>query len=68
MATLPFAACLIGLSCLTPAHPPASIFQLTSQFHYAQAAAVSSLLFALSFVLVLVTERLVSQRAEGFWA
>ena len=30
MATLPFAACLIGLSCLTPAHPPASIFQLTS--------------------------------------
>jgi len=47
---------------------PVFIFQLTSQFHYAQAAAISSLLFALSFVLVLVTERLVSQRAEGFWA
>ena len=47
---------------------PVFIFQLTSQFHYAQAAAISSLLFALSFVLVLVTERLVSRRAEGSWA
>jgi sulfate transport system permease protein len=44
---------------------PVFIFQLTSQFKYAQAAAVSSLLFALSFVLVLVTERLVSHRSEA---
>src|ERR687887_404273 len=43
---------------------PVFIFQLTSQFKYAQAAAVSSLLFALSFVLVLATERLVSHRSE----
>jgi sulfate transport system permease protein len=47
---------------------PVFIFQLTSQFHYAQAAAVSSLLFALSFGLVLVTERLVSRPSEGTWA
>jgi sulfate transport system permease protein len=37
---------------------PVFIFQLTSQFHPEQAAAVSTLLFGLSFVLVLVTERL----------
>jgi len=47
---------------------PVFIFQLTSQLQYAQAAAVSSLLFALSFVLVLVTERLVSRTTEVFWA
>src|SRR2546423_6471672 len=47
---------------------PVFIFQLTSQLQYAQAAAVSSLLFALSFVLVLVTERLVSRTSEVFWA
>jgi sulfate transport system permease protein len=47
---------------------PVVIFQLTSQFKYAQAAAVSSLLFALSFVLVLATERLVSHRSEVSWA
>jgi sulfate transport system permease protein len=41
---------------------PVFIFQLTSQFHPEQAAAVSSLLFGLSFVLVLVTERLVNAR------
>src|SRR2546425_1277528 len=41
------------------------IFQLTSQFHPEQAAAVSTLLFGLSFVLVLVTERLISVRRES---
>ena len=40
------------------------IFQLTSQFRYAEAAAVSTLLFALSFVLVLITERLVDRAQE----
>jgi sulfate/thiosulfate transport system permease protein len=41
---------------------PVFIFQLTSQFRPEEAAAVSTLLFALSFVLVLVTERLASHR------
>jgi sulfate transport system permease protein len=39
---------------------PYFIFQLTSQFKYAEAAAVSTLLFGISAVLVFVTERLVS--------
>ncbi|WP_328451152.1 SSI family serine proteinase inhibitor [Amycolatopsis sp. NBC_00438] len=30
MALLPFAACLLSLSCLAPAQPPASTLQLTS--------------------------------------
>lgn len=30
MALLPFAACLMSLSCLAPAQPPASTLQLTS--------------------------------------
>ncbi|SFW74234.1 SSI family serine proteinase inhibitor [Amycolatopsis australiensis] len=30
MAILPFAACLMSLSCLAPAQPPASTLQLTS--------------------------------------
>jgi sulfate/thiosulfate transport system permease protein len=47
---------------------PVYIFQLVSQFRYAEAAAVSALLFGLAFVLVLVTERLVSKRTRGFWA
>ncbi len=47
---------------------PVFIFQLTSQFRYAEAAAVSTLLFALSFVLVLVTERSVARRTDAFWA
>jgi ABC-type Fe3+ transport system permease subunit len=38
------------------------IFQLASQFQPNQAAAVATLLFAISFVLVLVTERLVGAR------
>jgi len=47
---------------------PVFIFQLVSQFRYPEAAAVSTVLFALSFLLVLVTERLVRQRTDGFWA
>jgi sulfate transport system permease protein len=34
----------------------------------AQAAAVSALLFGLAFLLVLVTEKLLSRRSEVFWA
>jgi sulfate transport system permease protein len=41
---------------------PYFIFQLTSNFRFEEAAAVSALLFGLSFVLVLVTERLVKRR------
>ena len=43
---------------------PVLIFQLASQFQPNQAAAVATLLFALSFVLVLVTERLVGAATE----
>ncbi len=43
---------------------PVFIFQLTSQFRYAEAAAVSAVLFGLSAVLVLITERLVVRRAD----
>jgi sulfate/thiosulfate transport system permease protein len=46
---------------------PVFIFQLTSQLQYGQAAAVSAVLFGLSFVLVMVTEKLIS-RGEEFWA
>src|SRR6266542_2928978 len=45
---------------------PVFIFQLTSQFRYAEAAAVSALLFGMAFVLVLVTERLVSRKTSGY--
>ncbi len=45
---------------------PVFIFQLTSQFRYAEAAAVSALLFGLAFLLVVVTERLVSRRTAGY--
>lgn len=41
---------------------PVFIFQLTSQFRPAEAAAVATLLFALSFVLVLGTNRLLRRR------
>jgi ABC-type sulfate transport system permease component len=41
---------------------PYFIFQLTGNFRFEEAAAVSALLFGLSFVLVLVTERLVKNR------
>lgn len=43
---------------------PVFIFQLTSQFRYAEAAAVSMLLFAISAALVIGTERLVNRRTE----
>jgi sulfate transport system permease protein len=42
---------------------PVYIFQLVSQFRYQEAAAVSTLLFGMSFVLVLITERLVKPKA-----
>jgi len=44
---------------------PVFIFQLTSQFRTEEAAAVSTLLFAISFVLVLVTERLIDTGRRG---
>ncbi|HET8525597.1 MAG TPA: sulfate ABC transporter permease subunit CysT [Actinomycetota bacterium] len=44
---------------------PVLIFQLASQFQPNQAAAVATLLFAISFALVLVTERLVGGRSAG---
>jgi len=43
---------------------PVLIFQFASQFRVEEAAAVSALLFAISFVLVLVTERLVGVRKK----
>ena len=42
---------------------PVFIFSLISQFRPEQAAAVAALLFGLSFVLVMLTERLVRRRA-----
>lgn len=53
---------------------PVLIYQLTQPTSYGasggpdQAAAVSALLFGLAFLLVLVTDVLVSRRPEGFWA
>ena len=44
---------------------PVFIFQLTSQFRYAEAAAVSTLLFGISAVLVIGTERLVNRRPDA---
>ena len=43
---------------------PVYIFQLTSQFRFEEAAAVASLLFGISFVMVLITARLL-QRKES---
>jgi sulfate transport system permease protein len=43
---------------------PVFIFQLANQFRPAEAAAVATLLFAISFVLVLVTSRLLRRREE----
>ena len=43
---------------------PVFIFQLTSQFRTSEAAAVATLLFAISFVLVMVTTRIL-RRQEG---
>ena len=44
---------------------PVFIFQLANQFRPDEAAAVATVLFALSFVLVLVTGRLLHRREEG---
>jgi sulfate transport system permease protein len=41
---------------------PVFIFQLISQFKPEEAAAVAALLFGLSFVIVLITEKLVGRR------
>jgi sulfate transport system permease protein len=41
---------------------PVFIFQLTSQFKPAEAAAVATLLFAMSFVLVLITTRVIRRK------
>jgi ABC-type Fe3+ transport system permease subunit len=38
------------------------IFQLTGQFRFAEAAAVATMLFAISFVLVLATGRLLRRK------
>jgi sulfate transport system permease protein len=41
---------------------PVFIFQLTGQFRFAEAAAVATMLFAISFVLVLATGRLLRRK------
>ena len=43
---------------------PVFIFSLTSQFRFAEAAAVATFLFAISFVLVLATSKFANQRRE----
>jgi sulfate/thiosulfate transport system permease protein len=43
---------------------PVFIFQLASQFRPQEAAAVSTLLFAISFVVILITYKLVRRRVE----
>ena len=43
---------------------PVFIFSLVNQFRYPEAAAVSALLFALAFVLVLITEKLTAPKNE----
>ena len=44
---------------------PVFIFQLASQFRTSEAAAVASVLFALSFVMVLLTARLLRRKEEA---
>ncbi|MCD6020917.1 MAG: sulfate transporter [Actinomycetia bacterium] len=44
---------------------PVFIFQLANQFRPAEAASIATLMFAISFVLVLVTARLLARRAEA---
>lgn len=41
---------------------PVYIFQLTSQFRFEEAASVAALLFAISFVMVLITSRLLRSK------
>jgi sulfate transport system permease protein len=43
---------------------PVFIYQLANQFRPAEAAAIATLMFAISFVLVLVTARLLTRKAE----
>jgi sulfate/thiosulfate transport system permease protein len=43
---------------------PVFIFQLANQFRPEEAAAIATLMFGISFVLVLVTARVLSRRAE----
>jgi sulfate transport system permease protein len=43
---------------------PVFIFQLANQFRPAEAAAIATLMFGISFVFVLVTARLLSRRVE----
>ena len=43
---------------------PVFIFQLANQFRPIEAAAVATLLFAISFVLVLVTARLLRRKED----
>ena len=52
---------LIGRTLTAPVY----IFQLASQFRTAEAAAIASLLFALSFVLVLITAKLLQRKEEA---
>jgi sulfate/thiosulfate transport system permease protein len=44
---------------------PVFIFQLTSQFRYEEAAAVATLLFGLSLVVVFITERLTAHKVDA---
>ena len=44
---------------------PVFIFQLASQFRPEEAAAVSTVLFAMSFTLVLITYRLIKRRSDA---
>jgi sulfate transport system permease protein len=44
---------------------PVYIFQLTSQFRFPEAAAVAALLFSISFVMVLITSRLLRRKEEA---
>ncbi|HEU4489142.1 MAG TPA: molybdate ABC transporter permease subunit, partial [Actinomycetota bacterium] len=43
---------------------PVYIFQLSSQFRYEEAAAIATVLFTISFLMVLITDRLLKQRGE----
>ncbi len=44
---------------------PVYLFQLTSQFRYEEAAVIATVLFSISFLLVLVTDRLLKQGSEA---
>ncbi|MBA3430251.1 MAG: hypothetical protein H0U16_02065 [Actinobacteria bacterium] len=44
---------------------PVYIFQLVNQFRFEEAAAVATALFAISFILVLITERVLKKGNEA---